>query len=231
MDQTVILGKRKGYGTKILKPHNVPMTLLGAGILWFGWFGFNAGSALSAGALAGSAFVAKHVAGAAGTLGWIAIEWKSMGKATTLGAASGAVAGLATITPAAGFVGPISAALIGLVAGIGCYFGILAKNRFDYDDSLDVVGIHGVGGVIGLIAAGLFASKMVNPDGANGLFFGASSQLAVQCLAILVTIVYTFIVSYVLLKLVDKFLGLRVAEDDERNGLDLSQLDEMAYDY
>jgi len=227
----MILGKRKGYGTKILKPHNVPMTLLGAGILWFGWFGFNAGSALSAGTLAVSAFVATHVAGAAGTLGWIAIEWKSMGKATTLGAASGAVAGLATITPAAGFVGPISAALIGLVAGIGCYFGILAKNKFDYDDSLDVVGIHGVGGVIGLIAAGLFASKMVNPDGANGLFFGASSQLAVQCLAILVTIVYTFIVSYVLLKLVDKFLGLRVAEDDERNGLDLSQHDEMAYDY
>jgi len=166
------------------------MTLLGAGILWFGWFGFNAGSALSAGALAGSAFVATHVAGTTGALAWIAMEWKLRGKATTLGAASGAIAGLATITPAAGFVGPIPAALIGLIAGIGCYFGILAKNRFNYDDSLDVVGIHDVGGVIGLIAAGLFASKMVNPNGSNGLFFGNPSQLGIQGLAVLVTIVY-----------------------------------------
>jgi len=186
----IILGKRKGYGTHDLKPHNLPMTLLGAGILWFGWFGFNAGSALSAGALAGSAFVATHVAGTTGALAWIAMEWKLRGKATTLGAASGAIAGLATITPAAGFVGPIPAALIGLIAGIGCYFGILAKNRFNYDDSLDVVGIHDVGGVIGLIAAGLFASKMVNPNGSNGLFFGNPSQLGIQGLAVLVTIVY-----------------------------------------
>ncbi len=227
----MILGKRKGYGTEIMRPHNVPMTLLGAGILWFGWFGFNAGSALSAGTLAGSAFVGTHVAGTTGALGWIAMERKSGGKATTLGAASGAVAGLATITPAAGFVGPIFAALIGLIAGIVCYYGILAKNKFGYDDSLDVVGIHGVGGIIGLIAAGLFASKGVNPGGANGLFFGSPSQLGTQCIAVLATIVYTFVVTCVLLKVVDKLLGLRVPEDDERTGLDLSQHDETAYEF
>ena len=155
-----------------MRPHNLPMTLLGAGLLWFGWFGFNAGSALSAGSLAGSAFVATHVAGTTGALSWIAMEWKMTGKPTTLGAASGAVAGLATVTPAAGFVGPLSAALIGIIAGIACYFGIRLKGKLGYDDSLDVVGIHGVGGVIGLLCAGLFATTEVNPNGANGLFFG-----------------------------------------------------------
>ena len=225
----IILGKRQGYGKENLQPHNLPMTLLGAGILWFGWFGFNAGSALSAGALAGSAFVATHVAGTTGALSWMAMEWRYTGKATTLGIASGAVAGLATVTPAAGFVGPLSAALIGILAGIGCYLGIRAKNRFGYDDSLDVVGIHGVGGTIGLLAVGLLASKGVNPDGADGLFFGNGSQLAIQALAILVTIAYTFIVSYILLKVVDKFWGLRVSEDDEIGGLDLTQHNETAY--
>lgn len=227
----VILGKRKGYGTEEMRPHNLPMTLLGAGILWFGWFGFNAGSALSAGRLAGSAFVATHIAGCTGALSWIAIEWKLHGKATTLGAASGAVAGLATVTPAAGFVGPISAALIGVMAGVCCYLGILAKNRFGYDDSLDVVGIHGVGGVIGLLAAGLFATTLVNPGGADGLFFGNPSQLAVQCIAILVTIVYTFVITYILLKLIDKLFGLRISERDEIGGLDLSQHDETGYEF
>ena len=226
----MILGKRKGYGTEEMRPHNLPMTLLGAGILWFGWFGFNAGSALSAGRLAGSAFVATHVAGTTGALAWLAIEWKLHGKATTLGAASGAVAGLATVTPAAGFVGPLSAALIGLMAGAGCYLGILAKNRFRYDDSLDVVGIHGVGGVIGLVAAGLFASTLVNPGGANGLLFGNPSQLVVQCIAILATIVYTFVITYILLKIVDKLFGLRVSEEDEMVGLDLSQHEETGYE-
>jgi len=227
----MILGKRKGYGTEEMRPHNLPMTLLGAGILWFGWFGFNAGSALSAGRLAGSAFVATHVAGTTGALAWLAIEWKLHGKATSLGAASGAVAGLATVTPAAGFVGPLSAALIGLMAGAGCYRGILAKNRFRYDDSLDVVGIHGVGGVIGLVAAGLFASTLVNPGGANGLLFGNPSQLVVQCIAILATIVYTFVITYILLKIVDKLFGLRVSEEDEMVGLDLSQHEETGYEF
>ncbi len=225
----IILGKRQGYGKENLQPHNLPMTLLGAGILWFGWFGFNAGSALSAGALAGSAFVATHVAGTTGALSWMAMEWRYTGKATTLGIASGAIAGLATVTPAAGFVGPLSAALIGVLAGIGCYLGIRAKNRFGYDDSLDVVGIHGVGGTLGLLAVGLLASKGVNPGGADGLFFGNGSQVGIQALAILVTIVYTFIVSYIILKVVDKLLGLRVSEDDEIGGLDLTQHNETAY--
>jgi Amt family ammonium transporter len=207
------------------------MTLLGAGILWFGWFGFNAGSALSAGRLAGVAFVATHIAGSAGALTWIAIEWKLHGKATTLGAASGAVAGLAMVTPAAGFVGPLSAALIGVMAGAVCYLGILAKNKFHYDDSLDVVGIHGVGGVFGLLAAGLFASKLVNPNGADGLFFGNPSQLAIQGLAIFVTIVYTFVITYILFKVVDKFFGLRVSENDELVGLDLNQHEETGYEF
>ena len=225
----VILGKRKGYGTENLQPHNLPMTLLGAGLLWFGWFGFNAGSALSAGVLAGSAFVATHIAGTTGALAWIAIEWRVRGKATTLGAASGAIAGLATITPAAGFVGPISAAIIGLLSGLGCYAGIMAKNRFSYDDSLDVVGIHGVGGTIGLICAGLFATKAVNPDGANGLLFGNPSQLGIQLVAVLVTITYAFLASYILLKIVDVLFGLRLPEADEISGLDLTQHEEAAY--
>jgi Amt family ammonium transporter len=153
------------------------------------------------------------------------------GKATTLGAASGVIAGLATVTPAAGFVGPISAAIIGILAGIGCYLGIMVKNKFGYDDSLDVVGIHGVGGVIGLLATGFLASTAINPDGANGLIFGNASQLGKQCIAVVVTIIYTFIVSYVLLKIVDKTVGLRLDERDEISGLDLSQHDETAYSF
>jgi len=175
--------------------------------------------------------VATHIAGCTGALAWIAIEWKLHGKATTLGAASGAVAGLATVTPAAGFVGPISAALIGVMAGVCCYLGILAKNRFGYDASLDVVGIHGVGGIIGLLATGLFATTLVNPGGADGLFFGNPSQLAVQCIAILVTIVYTFVITYILLKVVDKLFGLRVSKRDEIEGLDLSQYEETGYEF
>ncbi len=225
----IMLGKRKGYGSEELRPHNLPMTLLGAGILWFGWFGFNAGSALSVGAIAGNAFVATHIAGTTGALAWIAMEWKSIGKATTLGAASGAVAGLATVTPASGFVGPISAALIGILAGVLCYFGIMVKNRFGYDDSLDVVGIHGVGGVLGLLATGLFASTAINPDGPDGLFFGNPAQLGIQSIVIGVTIVYTIVLTYILFKIIDKIFGLRVTEEDEISGLDLSQHDETAY--
>jgi Amt family ammonium transporter len=229
LSAAIIMGKRQGYGTEDLKPHNLPMTILGAGLLWFGWFGFNAGSALSAGTLAGRAFVATHVAGTTGALAWIAMEWKFIGKATTLGAASGAVAGLATVTPASGYVGPLSAALIGVAAGACCYLGIKAKNRFGYDDSLDVVGIHGLGGVIGLLATGLFASKAVNPHGADGLFFGNLSQLGVQGIAILVTIIYVFPVSFGILKALDKIFGLRVPESEEVSGLDLTQHDETAY--
>jgi len=225
----IVLGKREGYGSEELRPHNLPMTLLGAGILWFGWFGFNAGSALSAGSLAGSAFVATHVAGTTGALSWIGMEWKRTGKATTLGGASGAIAGLATVTPAAGFVGPISAAFIGILAGVGCYLGIMAKNKFGYDDSLDVVGIHGVGGVLGLLVTGFLASAAINPGGANGLLFGNPAQVGIQCIAIAVTIVYAFVVSYILLKIVDKMFGLRVDLRDERSGLDVTQHEETAY--
>lgn len=225
----MIMGKRKGFGSEELRPHNLPMTLLGAGLLWFGWFGFNAGSALSAGSLAGSAFVATHVAGTTGALSWIAMEWKMTGKPTTLGAASGAVAGLATVTPAAGFVGPLSAALIGIIAGIACYFGIRLKGKLGYDDSLDVVGIHGVGGVIGLLCAGLFATTEVNPNGANGLFFGNPGQLGIQFIAVAATAIYTFVLSYILLRIIDKLFGLRVSEHEEIGGLDLSQHNETAY--
>lgn len=225
----IILGKRKGFGSEELRPHNLPMTLLGAGLLWFGWFGFNAGSALSAGSLAGSAFVATHLAGTTGALSWIAMEWKMIGKPTTLGAASGAVAGLATVTPAAGFVGPLSAAMIGIIAGIACYFGIRLKGKLGYDDSLDVVGIHGVGGVVGLLCAGLFATTQVNPNGANGLFFGNAAQLGIQFIAVAATAIYTFVLSYILLKVIDKLFGLRVSEHEEIGGLDLSQHDETAY--
>jgi ammonium transporter, Amt family len=225
----LMLGKRRGYGSEDLKPHNLPMTLLGAGILWFGWFGFNAGSALSAGALAGSAFVATHIAGTTGALAWAVMEWKVTGKATTLGVASGAIAGLATVTPASGFVGPISAAAIGILAGVGCYLGVRTKDKFGYDDSLDVVGVHGVGGVIGLLAAGFFACKEINPDGANGLIYGNAAQLGVQALTVLVTIVYSFVVSYLLLKIIDKAFGLRVPDNQEITGLDLSQHQETAY--
>jgi Amt family ammonium transporter len=225
----MILGKRKGFGSEELRPHNLPMTLLGAGLLWFGWFGFNAGSALSAGSLAGSAFVATHVAGTTGAVSWIAMEWKMIGKPTTLGAASGAVAGLATVTPAAGFVGPLSAALIGIIAGIACYFGIRLKGKLGYDDSLDVVGVHGVGGVIGLLCVGLLATTEVNPNGANGLFFGNAGQLGIQFIAVVATAIYTFVLSYILLKVIDKIFGLRVSEQEEIGGLDLSQHDETAY--
>ncbi len=226
----IVLGKRKGYGKETIKPHNLPMTLLGAGLLWFGWFGFNAGSALAANGIAGSAFVATHVAGATATIAWLIMEWKFLGKPTTLGAASGAIAGLATVTPAAGFVGPLSAAAIGIMAGVGCFYGIMLKNKYDYDDSLDVVGIHGIGGALGLLSVGIFASKAINPGGADGLIFGNVTQLGIQALCLMVTIVYAFGLSYILLKLVDKAFGLRVSENDEIVGLDLSQHDEIAYE-
>ena len=186
------------------------MTVLGAGLLWFGWFGFNAGSALAAGALASSAFTATHLATCAATLAWVGTEWLVRGKPTTLGAASGAVAGLVAITPAAGFVGPMSAIIIGLGAGVICYLAVLAKPKLGYDDSLDVVGVHCVGGIWGALATGLFASKLVNPAGGDGLFFGNPGQLVIQFLAVGVTLVFSFVVSYILFKILDATMGLRV---------------------
>jgi Amt family ammonium transporter len=226
----LVVGKRQGYGNHAtFIPHNLPMTILGAGLLWFGWFGFNAGSALAAGALASSAFTATHLATAAATLSWVGAEWMVRGKPTTLGAASGAVAGLVAITPAAGYVGPMSAIIIGLVAGIICYLAVLAKPRLGYDDSLDVVGVHCVGGIVGALCTGLFATKLVNPAGGDGLFFGNPGQFVIQLIAVGVTLVFSFVISYILFKIIDATMGLRVSTEDEVAGLDITEHQETGY--
>jgi Amt family ammonium transporter len=225
----LILGPRKGYGKESFMPHNLPMTLLGTGLLWFGWFGFNGGSALAANGIAATAFVSTHLGGMAGMAMWTLVEWLHRGKPTTLGAASGAIAGLATITPAAGFVGPNSAVLIGIIAGACCYFGVTLKGRFGYDDSLDVVGIHGLGGIIGTICLGIFASKLINPGGADGLLAGNPGFLGTQIFGVVVVAIYAFALSWVLLKVVDLTLGLRLQMDAEVSGLDLSEHSETAY--
>jgi len=220
----MVLGKRKGFGTEPMPPHNLPMTVLGTGLLWFGWFGFNAGSALGANGIAGAAFIATHIAAAAGGLSWMVAEWVHRGKPTVLGLASGVIAGLATITPGAGFVGPISAMVIGLVAGTLCYIAVVWKMKLGYDDSLDVVGIHGVGGFTGIVATGLFASI-----GAQGLFFGNPGQFGIQVFLAVVTLLFSIVSTYIILKVVDLTIGLRVSPQDEVVGLDLSQHDERAY--
>ncbi len=225
----LVMGRRQGYGTAQLVPHNLPMSLLGAGLLWFGWFGFNAGSALGASALAASAFLATHTAAAAGGMSWMMAEWLHRGKPTSLGVASGVIAGLATVTPAAGFVGLFAAFFIGLVAGAACYGAVVWKGRLGYDDSLDVVGIHGVGGIIGILATGLFASKVINAAASDGLFFGNPGQFGIQLVTAGVSVVFAFVGTMVLLKLVDWTVGLRVAADEEERGLDLSQHEEQAY--
>ena len=225
----LVLGRRKGYGRDSMYPHNLPMTVLGAGLLWFGWFGFNAGSALSAGPIAVLALFTTQAATGAGVLAWVFAEWKIQGKPTILGAASGALAGLVAITPGAGFVSPVSALVMGGAAGVLCYFAVLAKSRLGYDDSLDVVGIHGVGGIWGALATGLFASTAVNPDGADGLFFGNAHQLTVQALGVGSTIAYSVVVTYIVLKIIDVTIGLRVSLDDETQGLDLTQHSEVGY--
>jgi len=222
---TVVLGKRKGYGHAPFIPHNLPMTVLGAAILWFGWFGFNAGSALAADGFAANAFVTTHLAAATAALGWIFMEWRHSGKPTTLGAASGAVAGLVAITPAAGFVTAMPAILIGLGGGVFCFLGVLLKNKLGYDDSLDVVGVHGVGGTWGAIATGLFAS--INK--ASGLFYGNPSQLWIQLVSVAATWAYCFVASLILYKIVDATIGLRASEEEEVRGLDLSQHNETGY--
>ncbi len=221
----IALGKRRGHGKEPFIPHNLPMTILGAGILWIGWFGFNAGSALAADGLAANAFVTTHLAAAAAILGWLFMEWRHSGKATTLGAASGAVAGLVAITPAAGFVTAGPALLIGLGGGVFCFLGVLLKNKLGYDDSLDVVGVHGVGGTWGAIATGLFAS--INK--ATGLFYGNSEQLWIQLISVAATWGFCFVASFILFKLVDATVGMRASDDEEVRGLDLSQHNETGY--
>ncbi len=225
----IVLRKRVGYGKDTMAPHNLPMTVLGASLLWFGWFGFNAGSALTSGAVATSAFVATNMAAATAALSWMVAEWIYRGKPTVLGAVSGAVAGLVAITPASGFVGPMASIVIGLGAGVLCYGAVLWKSRLGYDDALDVVGIHGVGGIWGALATGLFASTAINAAGANGLFYGNPAQLGIQAMAVLISVVFSFVGTFVLLKLVDELMGLRVSETEERIGLDLTQHDERSY--
>jgi len=227
----LVVGKRKGYGDEPMLPHNLTMTLLGAGILWFGWFGFNGGSAVASGSVATSAFVVTQFSAASAALSWMIAEWAFRGSPTVLGAASGAVAGLATITPASGFVGPIPAIIIGLVAGALCYYAVNLKTKFGYDDSLDVVGVHGVGSTWGMLAAGLFASKAINSAGNDGFFFGNSSLIGVQALSVVSVWVYSFVVTLVILKVLDWTIGLRVAKEHEVNGLDLSQHGEAGYSF
>jgi Amt family ammonium transporter len=227
----VLVGKRKGYGKEPMAPHSLPMTLMGTGILWFGWFGFNAGSAITAGMLSTSAFVVTHLAAAAGALSWALVEWAYKGKPTTLGVASGAVAGLATITPASGFVTPLAGLFIGLTAGMFCYVGVFAKNKFRYDDSLDVVGIHGVGGTWGALSIGLLATKEVNEAGNNGLLWGNPELLGVQAAAVLATMAYAFAVTFILLKGLGWTMGLRLNEEEENSGLDLTQHNETGYNF
>jgi ammonium transporter, Amt family len=225
----VMLGKRRGYGHQPMQPHNLPLTVIGAALLWVGWFGFNAGSALEANGLAASAFLTTNTAAAAAALGWMFTEWMTRGKPTVLGAASGAVAGLVAITPGAGFVGPVSSIIIGALGGALCYTACNLKSKLGYDDSLDVVGVHGVGGTWGAIATGLFATKTVNEAGGDGLFFGNPGQLWTQIVAVAATFALAIVGTWVILKVVDALVGLRVSEEDEVVGLDLSQHSETAY--
>jgi Amt family ammonium transporter len=225
----LVIGKRKGYGTAPMMPHNLTLTLLGAGLLWFGWFGFNAGSALKADEGASMAFVVTHMATAAAAMSWVFAEWIIKGKPTTLGVASGAVAGLVAITPASGYVGPISSVIIGGVAGVVCYLAVLIKTPLGYDDSLDVVGVHGVGGAWGAIATGLFASKAINSGAADGLFFGNPGQLWVQIVAVAATVIYSFVITLIILYVIKAVIGLRVTEEDEVVGVDTSVHGEAGY--
>ena len=225
----LIIGKRRGYGHQPMPPHNLPLTVIGASLLWFGWFGFNAGSALAANGLAAHAFMTTNTATAAAALAWMFTEWSSRGKPTVLGAASGAVAGLVAITPAAGFVTPMASIVIGAVAGVICYLACNFKSKLGYDDSLDVVGVHGVGGTWGAIATGIFATKLVNDAGGDGLLYGNPKQLWIQIMAVLVTWILGFVATTIILKVLDATMGLRVSDEDEMAGLDLSQHSETAY--
>lgn len=225
----IVLGKRKGLGRDEFTPHNLTMTLLGTGLLWFGWFGFNAGSALGANGLAASAFVVTNTAAAAGAMSWLFLEWMYRGKPTALGAASGAVAGLVAITPASGFVGPMAAVVIGGLVSLFCYGAIMLKGRLGYDDSLDVFGVHGIGGMWGAIATGLFATVAINSAGANGLFHGEVALLGKQFVAIIAVAAYAFVLTFIMLKVIGLITPLRLDKADEDTGLDLSQHGEVGY--
>lgn len=226
----ILLGKRRGYGKVPMLPHHLPMTVLGAALLWFGWFGFNAGSALGANGLAANAFITTQAAAAMATVSWVACEWMHHGKPTILGAASGCVAGLVAITPAAGFVAPLPAVIIGLVGGIVCYFAVaVVKEKFGYDDSLDAFGVHGIGGTWGAVATGLWCSTEINPAGADGLFYGSADTLIAQLISIVVAYVLAIVGSYILFKIVSCFMQVRANENEEVSGIDISEHGERAY--
>ena len=228
----LVLGKRKGWPNETMPPHSLPLTLLGTGILWFGWFGFNAGSALAANGLAAQAFLNTNNAAAAAMLGWLVVERLKGGHATTLGAASGAVAGLVAITPCAGYVGGLSPIIIGFLAGAVCFLAIQLKFRLGYDDALDVIGVHLVGGILGSLMVGLFADKGVNPLGADGLFYGGGGKLlGYQLVAVVATLVWSGVISFVLAKVISATIGLRCDEEEEALGLDLTQHAETAYSF
>ena len=226
----LLLGKRVGYNHKPIRPHNLPFTVLGAALLWFGWFGFNAGSALAADGLAATAFVNTNTATAAAGLAWALIEWRHNGSPTILGAATGAVAGLVAITPACGFVNPMNAMLIGIIVAFVCYIAVaVMKGKLGYDDSLDAFGVHGVGGTVGTLLTGIFAQKAINPAGADGLLFGNLHTFGIQCLMLVVTVVFAAIMTFIIFKIVDAAIGMRVEEKNEIIGLDLTQQSEAAY--
>ncbi len=226
----LVIGRRKNLDSNAPAPHNLPFVVLGTALLWFGWFGFNAGSALAANGLAVNAFVVTNTAAAAAGLSWTLIEWLRNGKPTMFGTASGVVAGLVAITPAAGYVSVIPAIIIGLSVSVFCFTAIsVIKPKLGYDDSLDAFGVHCVGGIWGALATGLFASKAVNAAGADGLFFGNPKQFVIQLIVMLVTVIYSFAVTIVIYKLVDLFIGMRVSEKEELIGLDLTQHRERAY--
>ncbi|SEP44808.1 ammonium transporter [Propionispora vibrioides] len=228
----LVIGKRRGYGSEVMLPHHLPMTVIGASLLWFGWFGFNAGSALGANGLAASAFVTTHIAAAAATVSWVVTEWLYHGKPTILGAASGCVAGLVAITPAAGFVTPLAAIAIGLVGGALCFLAVaVLKAKVGYDDALDAFGVHGLGGTWGALATGLFASKAVNSAGADGLFYGNPDQLTTQLIGVLVSWVFAAVMTFIILKVLGVFLKLRADEAQEIEGLDVTEHGERGYAY
>lgn len=226
----MIIGKRAGFKTKAVTPHNLPFTMLGAGLLWFGWYGFNAGSALGANGLAASAAVTTTVAAGAAMLGWAAVDYIRHRKVTSLGAVSGVIAGLVAITPAAGFVSPLSAIVIGLAAGMLCAYAVGFKLKLGYDDALDVVGVHAVGGIVGALLIGILAETAVNPAAANGLLFGGGlALLGNQIIAVAAAVAFAFVASWILLKLIDMTIGLRVSKDEETLGLDKGQHEEDGY--
>lgn len=226
----ILLGKRRGYGKSAIVPHNIPMTVLGAALLWIGWFGFNAGSALGANEIAANAFLVTQIAAAAGVLGWVLPEWIRSGKPTVLGAVSGGIAGLVAITPAAGYVTILPSLAIGLIGGGICYSAVaILKEKLGYDDSLDAFGVHGIGGMWGAVATGIFATTAINPDGANGLFYGETDLFWAQIISIGVAIIFAVVGSTVLYKIVNAIIPLRVEESEEIGGLDIAEHGERGY--